>query len=99
MTAKDAKKIAAAWIAEQMPDDLRGRAFQVVNFPDDETCRFFYDDRWIGLHQMITKAIASAARKRGAVIVHAVVTRTDYERDKSACETPRAFIERCHRFL
>jgi hypothetical protein len=96
---KNAKAVADAWIHERMPDDLRGRAVQLVDFPDDETCRFFYNDRVIGLHRMVTTAIAREARKRGAKILHAQVTLADYERERLKRESPREFVERCHRFF
>jgi hypothetical protein len=95
---KNARETADAWIGEHMPDDLRGRAVQLVDFPDDETCRFFYADRDLGFHRMITRAIARIARKRGAEEIHYVqVTRADFR--NGDVEKARAFVERCHRFL
>jgi len=108
---QNAKKIAETWIQENMPADLHGRAVQLIDFADDATCRFFYGDRPLKFHRMITTAIARAARKRGAEqILYVEVKRTDFMRDRIGIEFPRspigtdtssarAYAESCHRFL
>jgi hypothetical protein len=94
---KDAQKTADAWIEANMPENLRGRAVQLVDFPDDATCLFFYPERPLTFHRMITNQIARIARKRGAEEIHYVkVTRDDVRGD---ADRARAFAESCHRFL
>jgi hypothetical protein len=95
---KNAQQTADAWIAEHMPQDLRGRVAQLVEFPDDETCRIFYADRDLGFHRMVTKVIARIARKRGAAEIRRVkVTRENVP--PGGAESAREFVESCHRFF
>ena len=111
MSWQNAKKVADDWCAKHLAEvDLKGKLVQLVAFNDDETCRWFYPDRDLGFHKMITTAIAREARKRGAKTIYVPVTKTDYlfGREDLPGKCPPGlsgqkerseFIEKCHRVL
>jgi hypothetical protein len=94
----NAKRIAEDWAAQSMRDDMRGHALQMPSFQSDEACRFYYSDRDLSFHRMITNAIARIARKRGAVeIIWTPVTIDSFESSES--NDPAQFIQACYRIL
>jgi glycine/D-amino acid oxidase-like deaminating enzyme len=105
MSWQRAKAVAARWCDEHLDSELKAKLVQLVSFPDDATCRFFYSDRDAGFHRMITTAIAREARQRGAKTIYVPVTLADFEawrRRSARADSEQArteFIESCHRVL
>ena len=61
----NARKIADSILANlDLPEDLGGRLVNVVDFPDDETCRAYYPDRSRELHERACAVVKMEVRKR-----------------------------------
>ena len=105
MSWLNAKTIAEK-SATTLPNILAGCLLQIVDFEDDETCRFYFRDRDLGFHRMINRAFARIVRKRGGKILHVTLSLRDYENDVRVSEllnepalTPLEFARKCYRIF
>lgn len=80
MTYQHAKIVAAQWAAEAgFVGEIRGKVFLLPAFDNEEDCRFFFLDRGLEFHQMVTKAAARSASKAGAKVILNRLTQRDYQ--------------------
>lgn len=96
MAWMDAKEAAAKWVGEKLAADMHGHVVQLVKFESEAEARFFNAEIGQTWQQMLNTAIARAARKRGAGVVHTTVNRQHYHTWRSGQgrqDTDKARIE------
>jgi hypothetical protein len=95
-----------AWASErQIPDNLKGKTFTLVDFETEADCLFFYPDRTQHAQRVFTSALARFARARHARTEHHAITPDHYrawllaEKVEDSQEMRAGFIESRYQVL